>query len=105
MSAELLASKIVTQEEPPAVQTIQAVATAVAMCVGITEKGPIGVATLCTSPKDFTRIFGREISGGIAAVSIAGYFKNGGRRLYFTRTVHYSDISDAAAKTSAKSTL
>jgi hypothetical protein len=97
MTAELLASKIVVQEESPAVQTIQGVPTAVAMCVGITEKGPVGKATLITSHKDFMRIFGREISGGIAASAVAGFFKNGGRRMYFTRTVHYDNQGDPQA--------
>jgi hypothetical protein len=105
MSAELLSSKIVIEEEPPALQSIRGLPTAVGMSVGITQKGPIGVATLVTSYAQWRRIFGSEVSGGISAAAVQGFFQNGGQRLYFTRTVHYSDIGVAASKTSAKGTL
>ena len=105
MGAELLSSKIVIQEEPPALQTIQGVATAVGACVGVTRKGPIGVATLITSHAQFKRIFGGEIGEGDAPFAVHGFFANGGTRLYFTRTVHYSTIGNANSKTSAKATL
>lgn len=105
MGAELLSSKIVIQEEPPKLRTIQGVATAVGACVGITRKGPIGVATLVTSYAQFERVFGGEIGEGDAAFAVQGFFANGGGRLYFTRTVHYTTIGNANSKTSAAATL
>jgi hypothetical protein len=106
-SAQLLSSKIIIQEEPPALRTIQGVATSVGMCVGITRKGPIGVATLCTSYAQWRRIFGGEIGAGVAALAVQGFFQNaeGAGTLYFTRTVHYTTIANAASKTSDKATL
>lgn len=105
MSAQLLSSKVVVQEEPPSLRVIQAVATGVLACLGITAKGPIGVSTLITSFEQFVRIFGGDIASGIATSAIRGFFAGGGQRLYFTRVVHYSDITNANSKTSAAGTV
>jgi len=105
MSAELLASKIVVQEEEPQIRTITGVQTATAACVGITEKGPIGTATLCTSFAQWRNVFGGDIADGYAAQAVRGFFENGGQVLYFTRTVHYTDVSTPATKTSVAATL
>jgi hypothetical protein len=105
MTAELLASKIVVQEAEPNIRTILGVATANAACVGITEKGPVGVATLCTSFAQWTKIFGGDIADGYACQAVRGFFQNGGQVLYFTRTLHYTDITDEATATGVAATL
>lgn len=105
MSAQLLSSKIVVQEEAPSLRVIQPASTGVLASTGVTAKGPVGVSTLCTSFEEFVKIFGGDIQAGIATSAIRGYFANGGQRLYFTRVVHYSDITNAASKTSAAGTL
>lgn len=105
MSAQLLSSKLVVQEEAATSPTPAAVATGVTACVGITKKGPVGVATLLTSFDDFVRIFGGDIANGIAASAVRGFFAGGGERMYFTRVVHFSDITNPLSKTSAKGTL
>ncbi|HJT90379.1 MAG TPA: hypothetical protein VJ777_00305, partial [Mycobacterium sp.] len=102
---ELLSSKISVQEEQASYQAIAGQATAVGCMVGITEKGPIGEPTLVTSEAQWRRIFGGEIAEGWAASAVAGFFGSGGKVLYFTRTVHYTAIGNAASKTSAKATL
>lgn len=102
---DLLASRVVVTEEAPTVQTIQGVPTSVAALVGIARKGPIGVATVVTSYAEFKRIFGGETGAGYAALAVQGFFQNGGQRLYFVRTVHYSSIGNANSKTSAAATL
>lgn len=105
MSAQLLSSKIVVQEEAPSLRTIQNVATGVLACMGVTAKGPVGVSTLLTSFEEFVKIFGSDILSGIATSAVRGFFAGGGQRLYFTRVVHYSDITNAASKTSGIGTL
>jgi hypothetical protein len=105
MSAQLLSSKIIVQEEEPSLRVIQPSATGVLACNGITAKGPVGASTLCTSFEQFVKIFGGDISSGIATSAVRAFFANGGQRLYFTRVVHYSDITNAASKTSAAGTL
>jgi hypothetical protein len=99
--SDLLSSKISIEEEQASFQSIAGQATAVGMCVGIAEKGPIGVATLVTSEAQWRRIFGTDIAESKSASAVAGFFGNGGRFLYFTRTVHY----DNGAAKSAKATL
>lgn len=105
MSAQLLSSKTVIQEEAPTSKTITGVGTAIVACLGLTPKGPVGVATLLTSYDQFVKIFGADFAGGIAASAVRGFFSGGGERMYFTRVVHYSDITLPNSKTSAPGTL
>lgn len=105
MSAQLLSSKVIVQEETPSLRTIQNVSTGVLAALGITGKGPVGVSTLVTSFEEFVKIFGGDIASGIAVSAIRGFFAGGGQRCYFTRVVHYTTITNAASKTSAPGTL
>jgi hypothetical protein len=105
MSAQLLSSKVIVQEETPSLRTIQNVSTGVLAALGITPKGPVGVSTLLTSFEQFVKIFGGDFALGIACSAIRGFFAGGGQRLYFTRVVHYTSITDATTKTSAPGTL
>jgi hypothetical protein len=105
MSAQLLSSKTVIEEQEPSLRVIQSVATGVLACLGITAKGPVGVSTLILSFEEFVRVFGGDIANGIATSAVRGFFAGGGQRLYFTRVVHYSDITVATSKTSAAGTL
>lgn len=104
-NAQLLSSKVIIQEEQPGLRVIQNVATGILCALGITAKGPVGVSTLLTSWEMFVRIFGSDIASGIAASAIRGFFAGGGQRLYFTRVVHYSDITNANSKTSVAGAL
>ncbi len=101
MSNALLASKIVIQEEEPRIRTIAGVQTSVTGMLGVTEKGPVGVATLLTGPDDYDRIFGGYVADGHVRQAADGFFQNGGAQLWVTRTVHYADVTDPTSKTSA----
>src|SRR6185436_17664754 len=103
--AQLLASKIVVTEEEPRVRTIAGVATAILGAVGVCEKGPVGEATLVNSFEEYTRIFGGYTTNGFMAQAMSGFFENGGTTAYVTRTVHYTDPTDATTKTSAQGTV
>src|SRR4051812_14447619 len=108
MGTQLLASKIVIQEEAPQVRAIAGVQTSVTGFIGVTEKGPVGVATLVTSPDDYDRIFGGYSANGDVRQAVDGFFQNSGGtgQLWITRTVHYTDVTDPATKTStAASTM
>ncbi len=105
MSNQLLSSKIVVQEEAPTLRGIPALDTAVLGVVGLTEKGPVGVATLVQSFTQFVSIFGSYIAAGDLASAVEGYFENGGVNLWVVRTVHYTTITDATSKTSTKATV
>lgn len=104
-NSQLLSSKVIVQEEQPGLRVIQNVATGILSALGITAKGPVGVSTLITSWEMFVLVFGADIASGIAASAIRGFFAGGGQRLYFTRVVHYSDITNANSKTSVAGAL
>lgn len=105
MTNALLSSKTIVQEEEPRIQTIEEVQTSVVAAVGITERGPVGVATLIKSPDEYRSIFGGYTADGDVALAVDGFFDNGGQFIYIVRTVHYTDPSSAATKTSAAGTL
>ena len=64
---------------------IEGVGTAVAAFVGFAEKGPVGAPTQVTSWTQFTNEFGGFMPGGFLALSVYGYFNNGGTSCYITR--------------------
>lgn len=103
--AQLLASKIAVVEEPPRIRNITALPTAVLAAVGITERGPVGVATQVTSFDEFVSIFGSFTANADLTLAMQGFFQNGGTNAWIVRTVHYTDITSAATKTSAAGTL
>ncbi len=105
MSNALLASKIVIVEEEPRVRTIQGETTSVTGFEGVTERGPVGEAVLCTSPDDYERIFGGYVANGDVKQAIDGFFQNGGSAAWVVRTVHYTDVTDPSTKTSAKAAV
>ncbi|MFH0902227.1 MAG: hypothetical protein V2A73_16465, partial [Pseudomonadota bacterium] len=97
MSRELLASKIVVIEEEPSVRGIPSAPTAVLGAVGITRRGPIDEAVLCTSFEEFRRIFGGFTPDSDLALAAMGFFENGGSALWAVRTAHHTDIADSAS--------
>jgi len=107
VSAELLSSKVVVLEEEPQVRGIPALSTSIAGAVGISEKGPIGQATLVTSWEEYVRRFGGFTAGADLPLAVLGFFQNGGRQLYVVRTCHYEHVDDAtsALATVARATI
>ena len=103
--AELLSSKIVVVEEEPRIRNIPGLPTAVLAAVGITERGPIAAATLVTSFEEFIRVFGGFTVDSDLALAMQGFFQNGGTTVWVVRTVHFTDITSAATKTSLPATL
>ena len=105
MSNALLSSKVIIDEEEPKVRTIQAVQTSIVASVGITERGPIGTATLVTSEPEFQAIFGGFTANADLPHGVRGFFENGGQFLFIVRTVHYTDPSIPGTLTAVKATL
>lgn len=101
--AELLASKVVIQEEDPQLRSIPAESTAVIGVVGVAERGPVGVATLITSWDEYVRTFGVYTADGELPMAVRGiYRQDPGAYVYVVRTVHYTDITDANTKASVQ---
>jgi hypothetical protein len=104
MGNDLLASKVITTEAAPGIRTLPALATAVLGICGISERGPMGVATLCTSFEDFVQKFGGDFANSAAVLQVRGFFQGGGQFLVFTRTCHYTDINTPATATATTGT-
>ena len=102
MSGQLLASKIVIVEEEPKVRGIPSAPTSVAGAVGLTERGPIGAAVLCSSFDEFQTKFGGFTLDSDLALAAMGFFENGGSQLWVVRTAHYADVSDPASATAVR---
>jgi len=81
---------------PAAGSPIVGVASGTAAFVGMSEFGPSDTPTLVTSYGEFLALFGGS-SGGLAnpylAPSVAGFFVNGGQRLFVVRVVAGDDAS------------
>ena len=102
MSGQLLSSKVVIVEEEPKVRGVPTAPTSVAGAVGITERGPIGEAVLCSSFEDYQARFGGFTADSDLALAAMGFFENGGSQLWVVRTVHYGDVSDPASATAVR---
>lgn len=103
--AEDLSPEIRTGEIPPKVKTIQGVSTSTAALVGVFSKGPIGVARFIAGAEEFSKIYGGANSKGVSAMAVDKFFKQGGSRMYVTRTAHYSDPATASTVTAVKSLI
>lgn len=66
----------------------------------VTQRGPIGTARLIPSWADFERVYGGFMAGRTAQHAVKTALDNG-CHLLISRVVHYSDIANAATKSSA----
>ncbi len=105
MSNQLLASKITIEEESPTLRAIPTLNTMVMGMVGVTQKGPVNVATEIGSFAEFVSIFGGYIAASDLPNAVEGFFENGGTSVWIVRIVHYTDITSAASLTSDNGTV
>ena len=105
MAAELLASKVVILEEEPSIPTIAALPSAVTLCLGITERGPIADPQLLTSFEEYGRIFGGFMLESDVCIAAYGFFRQGGTFMWVSRTCHFTDVLDPLTATAAKGSV
>src|SRR5260370_36345607 len=93
-------------EEITGAQPIEGVSTSTTGFVGVTQKGPLdGLGpVLVTSYPEFERTFGGYFNPGFTGTgynflphAVAGFFNNGGKRLYIKRVANH--LSPPAAAT------
>ena len=101
-STELLGSKVVILEEEPQIPSVDALPSAVLLCLGVCERGPISDAQLTTSEDEFEKIFGGFTVNAECAIASRGFYNNGGVFMWTVRTVHYTDLTDPALHTAVK---
>lgn len=104
MSTELLAAKVVVLEEEPKVPAITALPSAVLLCLGLAERGPIADRNLFTSFDEFTQMHGGFTAFADAPVAVHGFFYNGGSFLWFSRTTHFTDLTNPSSYTATTGT-
>lgn len=104
-STALLASKVVILEEEPSIPAITALPSAVCLCLGITERGPIADRTLVTSFDEYVKYFGGFTTNGEVAVAAQGFFYNGGSFMWVSRTCHFTDLTDPSTYVAAKGSV
>lgn len=103
--AELLSSKVVFQEEEPAIRTFPTLPTAVLAIQGIAEMGPVMIPTLLTSYEEYQQTFGGLLADYELSLAVRAYFLQGGRQCYVSRVVHMADyLTDKTPATAAKGT-
>ena len=83
---------VYVKELPGGSKPIEGVGTAIAAFIGMTEKGPTGVATMISNWGDYSRTFGGFVPGYATPLSIYGYFDNGGGRAYVVRVNSDSSV-------------
>jgi hypothetical protein len=88
-------------------QNVTGLPTANSAVVGVTERGPIGVRTTCTSPEYYKKVFGGYISSPLGEVpkNVQQFFDCGGTQLDVTRICHYTDITDPNSYTAVKGNI
>lgn len=100
---EYLAPGVYVEEIDTGSKPIEGVSTSTCGMVGVAERGPTDVPVLVTSVGDFTRSFGGLLRADdygehrFLPHAVAGFFTNGGKRVYVVRVV------DAAASRAATS--
>lgn len=99
MGNQLLASKVVIQEEEPQVRPIDGTEVSLTGFVGVTERGPMGLGPLLSSPDDYRKIYGGYTTDGDVAQAVDGFFQNGGQQCYVVRICHFSDVTDPSTAT------
>lgn len=102
MSGLLQSSKVIIVEEEPRVRGIPSAPTSVAGAVGITERGPLGEAVLCSSFDEYQAKFGDFTADSDLALAAMGFYENGGSQLWVVRTAHYADAANPATTTAVR---
>jgi len=80
-----LSPGVYVQEVEAGTRPIEGVGTAVAAFVGLAQKGPANQPTLVSNWTQFTETFGDFVPGSYLALSVYGYFLNGGGNCYVVR--------------------
>lgn len=104
MSNDLLASKVVHQENPGQLRVQPTNTTLTNAMLGVTKRGPLK-PTLLSSFTDFVSQYGSFTTDSNIPLHVKQHFLIGGGPLWMKRIVHLTDVANAASKTSAAATL
>lgn len=102
---DFLSPKVGIIEKDPELRGIRGVATATAGIAAIFERGPVLEWRFVTNPAEFKALYGGKILAGYGPNAVDGFFRNGGKFLYVSRVVHYTDVSDPATNIDVAATV
>lgn len=91
------ASEVTNRDVPSTVQGLPERETDVVRIIGVTEWGPLGLATVCTDFDEWRRIFGGYLASYYTALEVEQMFAGGVREVVTVRTVHYSGSTPVTA--------
>jgi hypothetical protein len=92
---EFLAPGVYVEEVSSGIKPIEGVSTDIVGFIGLTERGPIGVRCI-KGFADYQRIYGGISGTKFLPDAIKGFFDNGGRRAFVSRSVTANDKVAAA---------
>jgi phage tail sheath protein FI len=98
MPAALTYPGVYVQEKPSGVRTITPVSTSIALFIGQSMNGPIGVPTLCLNYSDFVRAFGDDSAAGDLPRQVKLFFLNNGAQCYVMRIADNASSSAVTLK-------
>lgn len=99
---EYLAPAVYVEEVDTGSKPIEGVSTSTAGMIGVTERGPVNVPILVTSFGEYQRWFGQALNPVFYGEhrflphGVEGFFANGGRRLYVTRVLDFTQALAAS---------
>ncbi len=105
MATSYLSPGVYVEEVDKGPKPIEGVGTAIAAFIGFAEQGPVGEPTLITSWTQFTGTFGSFVKGTYLALSVYGWFNNGGTVCYVTRLPGVVGSGGASSATAATAAL
>jgi phage tail sheath protein FI len=100
---EYLAPGVYVEEIDTGAKPIEGVSTSTAGMIGVTERGPVGRPILITSFGEFRRWFGELLDSAdfgdhsYLPAGAAGFFTNGGQRVWITRVLRNEATAAAFA--------
>jgi phage tail sheath protein FI len=76
---------VYVQEVPSGVRTITGVSTSIALFIGMTKRGRLGVPTRVLNFSDYERVFGNDTVISEMTDQVRQFFLNGGQQAWITR--------------------
>lgn len=98
---EYLSPAVYVEELSSGVKPIEGIGTSTAGFIGLTEKGPIGIATPINNFSEFQKRFGGFFSHALLPFAVKSFFDEGGRSCYIVRACHFDDSGNPTATAAA----
>ena len=95
--ADYLSPAVYVEEVSSGIKPLQGVGTSTAGFVGLTVKGPIGIATPINNFGAFVTQFGSYSSNALLPFAVKAFFDEGGQTCYVVRTCHYDNTGQPTA--------